>query len=46
MKVRPVYMISSGRNLSSVLGKTWLNSSLVGCSSGDHAVAVVFVALE
>ncbi len=39
-----VYMISSGRNLSSVLRKTWLNSSLVGCSSGDHAV--VFVALE
>ena len=40
-----VYMISSGRNLSSVLWKTWLNSSLVGCSSGDHVVAVVFVAL-
>ena len=41
-----VHMISSGQNLSSVLWKTWLNSSLFGCFSGDHAVAVVFVALE
>ena len=41
-----VYIISSGRNLSSVLWKILLNSSLVGCSSGDHAVAVVFMAFE
>ena len=39
-----VCMISSGRYLSSVLWKIWLNSSMVCCSPNDQAVAVVFVA--
>ncbi len=32
--------------MSSGFTNVLLNSSLVGCSSGDHAVAVVYVAFE
>ena len=41
-----MYMISFGRTLSSVLWETSLKSSLVACSSGDHALAGEFVAFE